>query len=43
MKYQCPECDFHWIGTSYTFNEVHEHEKNHPTNNVSKTIRKHIS
>ena len=29
MKYQCKKCDFHWVGTSYTYDEVHEHEKTH--------------
>ena len=29
MKYQCDKCSFHWIGTSYTFDEVREHEKTH--------------
>ncbi|WP_158641232.1 hypothetical protein [Candidatus Nitrosopumilus salaria] len=29
MKYQCSKCDFHWTGTSYTFDEVREHEKSH--------------
>ena len=39
MKYQCNECDFHWEGTSYTFDEVREHEKTHLKKNVSKTFR----
>ena len=30
MKYRCSKCDFHWIGTSYKFDEeVREHEKTH--------------
>jgi hypothetical protein len=32
MKYQCEKCNFHWIGTSYTFDEVREHEKIHLDN-----------
>ena len=26
MKYPCSKCNFHWVGTSYTFDEVREHE-----------------
>ena len=37
MKYQCTKCDFLWEGTSYTFNLVREHEKNHLEKNKSKT------
>ena len=29
MKYQCEHCDFHWEGTSYTFESVRDHEKTH--------------
>ena len=29
MKYNCRECNFKWEGTSYTFDEVREHEKIH--------------
>jgi hypothetical protein len=29
MKYQCKECSFQWEGTSYTFDDVREHEKTH--------------
>jgi len=29
MKYQCKYCSFHWIGTSYNFDEVRDHEKVH--------------
>lgn len=29
MKYQCEHCDFHWEGTSYTFEKVRDHEKTH--------------
>lgn len=29
MKYSCNQCDFNWEGTSYTFDEVREHEKTH--------------
>ncbi len=39
MKYQCSECDFHWIGTSYTFDEVREHEKTHLKKSKDGTIR----
>lgn len=38
MKYQCKDCNYHWEGTSYTFNEVTEHEKTHLKKNVSKKI-----
>jgi len=37
MKYQCTKCDFRWEGTSYTFDIVQEHEKNHLKKNKSKT------
>lgn len=36
MKYQCKSCSFKWEGTSYTFDEVRDHEKTHLKN---KTIR----
>ncbi len=36
MKYQCKSCSFKWEGTSYTFDEVLDHEKTHLKN---KTIR----
>ena len=39
MKYQCSKCDFHWTGTSYTFEEVRQHEKTHLENKKSKTRR----
>jgi len=39
MKYQCKQCDFKWIRTSNTFDQVREHEKTHPENNKSKTLR----
>lgn len=39
MKYQCKECDFHWVGTSHTFDEVREHEKTHLKNNKSKSSK----
>ncbi|AJM92798.1 hypothetical protein [Nitrosopumilus piranensis] len=42
MKYKCKECDFHWIGTSYTFDEVRKHEKTHLKSKV-KTIKPKIS
>lgn len=29
MKYQCKECSFKWEGTSYTFEQVRDHEKTH--------------
>lgn len=29
MKCSCKECDFQWEGTSYTFDKVREHEKEH--------------
>lgn len=29
MKYDCEQCSFHWEGTSYTFDQVREHEKRH--------------
>ena len=29
MKYQCEHCSFHWVGTSYNFDEVRDHEKTH--------------
>ncbi|EIJ66528.1 hypothetical protein BD31_I2086 [Candidatus Nitrosopumilus salaria BD31] len=29
MKYQCSVCDFSWEGTSYTFDQVREHDKTH--------------
>ena len=38
MKYQCKQCDFKWIGTSNTFDQVHEHEKTHLENNKIKTL-----
>ena len=36
MKYRCSECDFNWEGTSYTFDEVREHEKTHLKKNLEK-------
>jgi lipopolysaccharide biosynthesis regulator YciM len=30
MRYRCKECNFKWEGTSYTFEQVREHEKTHP-------------
>lgn len=29
MKYQCKTCNFHWEGTSHTFDDVRNHEKTH--------------
>lgn len=40
MKYQCAKCDFHWIGTSYTFDEVRKHEATHKKKNVQKRTSK---
>lgn len=40
MKYHCRDCSFNWEGTSYTFDEVREHEKTHLENSESKTLRK---
>ncbi len=37
MKYSCKECNFKWEGTSYTFDEVRDHEKTHVDNNKTKT------
>ncbi|EPA06412.1 hypothetical protein BG20_I2132 [Candidatus Nitrosarchaeum limnium BG20] len=30
MRYSCKKCNFKWEGTSYTFEQVREHEKTHP-------------
>ncbi len=38
MKYRCSKCDFHWTGTSYTFDEVRQHEKTHLKNKKPKII-----
>ena len=38
MKYRCEQCDFNWVGTLNTFDEVHEHEKTHLENNKIKTL-----
>ncbi|WP_255430796.1 hypothetical protein [Candidatus Nitrosopumilus sp. SW] len=37
MKYKCSQCDFHWIGTSYTFDEVRKHEKIHLKKNAKQS------
>jgi hypothetical protein len=29
MKWDCPECNFHWEGTVNTFDKVRDHEKTH--------------
>ena len=43
MKYSCKYCNFIWEGTSYTFDKVREHEKIHPENDESITLRKNKS
>ncbi|AFS81371.1 hypothetical protein NKOR_07550 [Candidatus Nitrosopumilus koreensis AR1] len=35
MKYQCKTCNFHWEGTSQTFDEVRDHEKTHLKNKTT--------
>ena len=35
MKYQCQQCSFQWEGTSYTFDQVREHEKSHFAKSIS--------
>ena len=35
MKYQCQQCSFQWEGTSYTFDQVREHEKSHLKKSIS--------
>lgn len=39
MKYQCTKCSFQWEGTSYTFDNVREHEKTHLPKNENMSIR----
>jgi hypothetical protein len=29
MKWDCPECNFHWEGTVNPFDKVRDHEKTH--------------
>jgi ribosomal protein L37AE/L43A len=43
MKYQCSKCNFHWTGTSYTFEEVREHEKTHFKKSKSKTVKANMT
>ena len=42
MKYNCKDCSFKWEGTSFTFDEVREHEKIHSDNIKLKTVRAKI-
>jgi len=35
MKYKCQYCSFQWEGTSYTFDQVREHEKTHFKKSIS--------
>ena len=42
MNYSCNQCDFKWIGTSYTFDIVREHEKTHLKNNKLKISRNNV-